>query len=65
MPVKVQAVVAELHKDADGIFWLCIRDTKKRSAMYNVQALSEKQTPMLGSIMMQWAEDHFALTETP
>lgn len=64
MPVKVKSVVAEIHKDADGIIWLCITDTRKRSAMYNVQALSEKQSPMLGSIMMQWAEDHFTLTET-
>lgn len=65
MPVKVKSVVAELHKDADGIIWLCINDTKRRSAMYNVEALAEKQSPMLGSILRQWAEDHFALTETP
>jgi hypothetical protein len=64
MPVKVKPVVAEIHKDADGILWLCIRDTKNRSAMYNIEALAEKQSPLLGKIMRQWAEDHFTLTET-
>jgi hypothetical protein len=33
--------------------------------MFNVEALAEKQSPMLGDIMRQWAEDQFTLSEFP
>jgi hypothetical protein len=61
----VRSAVCEVRKDADGTIWLHLRDTKKRQAMLNMQALAEKQTSMMQDIILQWSEDQFTLTQYP
>jgi hypothetical protein len=50
--------IVELIRDTE-VTWLHIKDSKGREALYNVEALAEKQSPMLGSILRQWADDKF------